>query len=100
MPLDVNGRFWTGLDCFLANPPLQERGAWTLLDCSGYVLGAGRGNRTPMVSPPRDFESRASTNSAIPAACPEHSAREANYALIGASTQLRRPRNAAHPGRL
>jgi hypothetical protein len=31
------------------------------------VLGAGRGNRTPMVSPPRDFESRASTNSAIPA---------------------------------
>src|SRR5437868_15253614 len=29
--------------------------------------GAGRGNRTLMVSPPRDFESRASTNSAIPA---------------------------------
>lgn len=29
--------------------------------------GAGSGNRTHMVSPPRDFESRASTNSAIPA---------------------------------
>ena len=33
-----------------------------------FAFGAGRGNRTPMVSPPRDFESRASTNSAIPAA--------------------------------
>ena|GEM_PF-4607287 len=30
-------------------------------------IGAGRGNRTPMKSPSRDFESRASTNSAIPA---------------------------------
>lgn len=30
-------------------------------------FGAGRGNRTPMMSPSRDFESRASTNSAIPA---------------------------------
>src|SRR5207244_4443617 len=29
--------------------------------------GAGRGNRTLMELPPRDFESRASTNSAIPA---------------------------------
>jgi hypothetical protein len=29
--------------------------------------GTGRGNRTPMMSPSRDFESRASTNSAIPA---------------------------------
>src|SRR5688500_15220253 len=29
--------------------------------------GAGRENRTLMVLPPRDFESRASTNSAIPA---------------------------------
>src|SRR5258708_16730150 len=33
----------------------------------GHASGAGRGNRTLMVSPPRDFESRASTNSAIPA---------------------------------
>ena len=34
-----------------------------------FVLcsGAGRGNRTPMKLPSRDFESRASTNSAIPA---------------------------------
>ncbi len=32
--------------------------------------GAGRGNRTPMTSRSRDFESRASTNSAIPASCP------------------------------
>ena len=31
------------------------------------ILGAGRENRTLMVLPPRDFESRASTNSAIPA---------------------------------
>ncbi len=31
------------------------------------MLGAGRGNRTPTLSPARDFESRASTNSAIPA---------------------------------
>jgi hypothetical protein len=31
------------------------------------TVGAGRENRTLMVSPPRDFESRASTNSAIPA---------------------------------
>jgi hypothetical protein len=31
------------------------------------LRGAGRGNRTPMTSRPRDFESRASTNSAIPA---------------------------------
>ncbi|MEY3121623.1 MAG: hypothetical protein RI993_448, partial [Pseudomonadota bacterium] len=31
------------------------------------IYGAGRGNRTPMMSPSRDFESRASTNSAIPA---------------------------------
>ena len=31
------------------------------------LSGAGRGNRTPMMSPSRDFESRASTNSAIPA---------------------------------
>ena len=31
------------------------------------VLGAGRGNRTPTVFPPADFESAASTNSAIPA---------------------------------
>ena len=29
--------------------------------------GAGRGNRTPTVFPPADFESAASTNSAIPA---------------------------------
>ncbi len=29
--------------------------------------GAGRGTRTPTVSPPADFESAASTNSAIPA---------------------------------
>ena len=32
-----------------------------------YYRGAGRGNRTPMTSRSRDFESRASTNSAIPA---------------------------------
>jgi hypothetical protein len=32
-----------------------------------YRLGAGRGNRTPMVLLPADFESAASTNSAIPA---------------------------------
>ena len=31
------------------------------------MCGAGRGNRTPTVFPPADFESAASTNSAIPA---------------------------------
>ena len=31
------------------------------------LCGAGRGNRTPTVFPPADFESAASTNSAIPA---------------------------------
>ena len=31
------------------------------------AIGAGRVNRTPMTSQSRDFESRASTNSAIPA---------------------------------
>ncbi len=35
--------------------------------CLKCLFGAGRGNRTPMMSPSRDFESRASTNSAIPA---------------------------------
>ena len=32
-----------------------------------HQFGAERGNRTPMMSPSRDFESRASTNSAISA---------------------------------
>ncbi len=34
---------------------------------SNLLTGAGRGNRTPTLLPTRDFESRASTNSAIPA---------------------------------
>jgi hypothetical protein len=38
---------------------------------SGEESGAGRENRTLMVLPPRDFESRASTNSAIPAGTPQ-----------------------------
>ncbi len=33
----------------------------------GGVVGAGRENRTLTLSPERDFESRASTSSAIPA---------------------------------
>ena len=38
--------------------------------CRGFflrVIGAGRGSRIPTVSPPADFESAASTSSAIPA---------------------------------
>ena len=35
------------------------------IDC--HMIGAGSRNRTGTVSPPRDFESRASTYSAIPA---------------------------------
>src|SRR6185503_16139343 len=42
----------------------RVRGHAGLLRCG---CGAGRENRTLMVLPPRDFESRASTNSAIPA---------------------------------
>ena len=34
---------------------------------SGVFFGAGRGSRIPTVSPPADFESAASTSSAIPA---------------------------------
>jgi hypothetical protein len=37
------------------------------MDFIGNAFGAGRENRTLMVLPPRDFESRASTSSAIPA---------------------------------
>ena len=40
-----------------------ERGCWTV----SLIPGAGRGTRTPTVSPPADFESAASTDSAIPA---------------------------------
>lgn len=40
---------------------------YTSLGFFGLSVGAGRGNRTPMTSRSRDFESRASTNSAIPA---------------------------------
>ena len=50
----------------------QEKGFGILPLHTGYwlnqsVYGAERGNRTPMMSPSRDFESRASTNSAISA---------------------------------
>jgi hypothetical protein len=37
------------------------------MNCLNVATGAERGNRTPMMSPSRDFESRASTNSAISA---------------------------------
>ena len=43
---------------------------WPELSVVVSKCGAGRGNRTPMVLPPRDFESRASTDSAIPASSP------------------------------
>jgi hypothetical protein len=39
----------------------------SLLHLREMLLGAGRGNRTPTVSLPPDFESGASTSSAIPA---------------------------------
>ena len=38
-----------------------------MLDGMKLSLGTGRGNRTPKALPPVDFESTASTNSAIPA---------------------------------
>ena len=44
---------------------------WTWCE-SSRTFGAGKGNRTLMVSPPADFESAASTNSAIPALRPSH----------------------------
>ena len=40
---------------------------WTWEDAAGLSYGAGRGNRTPTPLLARDFESRASTSSAIPA---------------------------------
>jgi hypothetical protein len=38
-----------------------------LLNCKKQNYGAGSRNRTGTMLPPRDFESRASTSSAIPA---------------------------------
>ena len=49
----------------LSLPPIEARRCFD--SSPSLCAGAGRGNRTPMVLPPRDFESRASTNSAIPA---------------------------------
>lgn len=46
-------------------------GFWTLWDGKKHRLGTGGRNRTGTGSPPRDFESRASTNFATPAT-PEH----------------------------
>ena len=40
---------------------------WFPLVCGNLLCGAGRGTRTPTLSPTPDFESGASTNSAIPA---------------------------------
>ncbi len=45
-----------------------ERCRRSAIVCNYLIyLGAGRGSRTPTVLPPADFESAASTNSAIPA---------------------------------
>ena len=45
--------------------------AWTALDAIKLDCGTGRGNRTPTLLPELDFESSASTNSAIPAEGPQ-----------------------------
>ncbi len=42
-------------------------GLEAVLNTNRNILGAGRGTRTPTLSPAADFESAASTNSAIPA---------------------------------
>src|SRR5258706_4585186 len=77
MPPCAPGLQWTCLDCFggYGNKKPSNHGqllgssglAWIGLDLVGCCLGAGRGTRTPTVLPPADFESAASTNSAIPA---------------------------------
>src|SRR4051812_49567069 len=54
---------------------------WTGLDGVGLCLGAGSRNRTGTLLLARDFESRASTSSAIPA-------RERNYRQFRCSGQL------------
>ena len=46
---------------------VRVAGHWTLLHFLKHVLGAGSRNRTGTLFPARDFESRASTYSAIPA---------------------------------
>ena len=45
----------------------EVRVSWMLLNCKKQNCGAGSRNRTGTMLPPRDFESRASTSSAIPA---------------------------------
>ena len=53
--------------------------------------GAGRGNRTPTLSPTRDFESRASTNSAIPAYSDYTLLYNCNGAIIASSLLFAKP---------
>ena len=72
-PDDSGWQFWIDqcesgglaklLDAALGSPEYLRR----FIGRTSPPAGAGSGNRTHMVSPPRDFESRASTNSAIPA---------------------------------
>jgi hypothetical protein len=65
----------------------RDTGHWTYLDCLKHVLGAESRNRTGTLSPARDFESRASTYSAISATHPAIMAdlphRSNSYVLTG-----------------
>jgi hypothetical protein len=61
----------------------------THFSLSAYFIGAGRENRTLTLLPARDFESRASTNSAIPAYSCYTLLYNRNGAIIASSYQLR-----------
>lgn len=61
-----------------------------------FKIGAGRGNRTPTLSPTRDFESRASTNSAIPAYSDYTLLYNCNGAIITSSLLFAKPKFTNH----
>jgi S-adenosylmethionine:tRNA ribosyltransferase-isomerase len=61
-----------------------------------FFDGAGRGNRTPTLSPTRDFESRASTNSAIPAYSDYTLLYNCNGAIITSSLLFAKPKLINH----
>ena len=61
---------WDWLGRKKARKPYIYYDLRAIQECLEQLFGAGRGNRTPMTSQSRDFESRASTNSAIPAKFP------------------------------
>ena len=71
MRMDVQHKHThTSNDIYRNNTNKKARlsaGLEAVLNTNRNILGAGRGTRTPTLSPAADFESAASTNSAIPA---------------------------------